>query len=261
MQRILVKAAPGLSQSSMTFGVAGAPLQIEPLFTSIGPPGGIGVAANDLWYVVTPPPAMAGQNAWDVCHSLLQGLGINGTPAPKFAEPDIEQRWMTSSAAQAGQALAQSCDTRDPQNPDYPRNANDYWFRDSAHSQFDAAIAAIGGPDVASQVRIAHFDTGYDPNHHSLPKRLRRDGIQRNFVDGDRPNDASDRTTGLFTNLGHGTGTLGILAGTGIPQQTLLGGAPFAEIVPIRVANRVVLFSNSSIAKAFDYVHKLNADG
>ena len=67
--------------------------------------------------------------------------------------------------------------------------------------------------------RIAHFDTGYDPNHHTLPKRLRAD-IARNFVDDGNPNDASDQTSGLLTNLGHGTGTLSILAGHGKPGSS-----------------------------------------
>src|SRR5262249_28542938 len=148
------------------------------------------------------------------------------------------------------------CDKPAGQKPEYPGNRNNYWFRDAMHSQFDAAIAAIGGPDIASKVRIAHFDTGYDPDHHALPKRLRRDGVQRNFVDPDHPNDASDRTAaGVLTNLGHGTGTLSILAGAPVPPVTSLGAAPFAEVIPIRVANSVVLFTNSSIARAFDYVH------
>jgi Subtilase family len=261
-QRILIKAAPGLSETRMTFGAAGAPTEIRPLFPSIDAQPTFGAAAGDVWYILTPPPAIAEQNAWDICHSLLEeGLGIAGGFAPKFAEPDIEQRWITGSLAVGGQSLAQSCDRRDEQSSDFPGDNNDYWFRDSAHSQFDDAIAAIGGPEIVSNVRIAHFDTGYDPHHHTLPKRLRRDSLQRNFVDRDYPNDASDRTAGLLSNLGHGTGTLSILAGTGIPPKTLLGGAPFAEIVPIRVANSVVLFSNSSIAQAFDYVHRLNAEG
>ena len=107
-------------------------------------------------------------------------------------------------------------------------------------------------------MRIAHLDTGYDPKHHSLPQRLRKD-IARNFVDDGNVNDATDQTSGLLNNLGHGTGTLSILAGTGKSGQSLLGGAPFAEIVPLRVADRVVLFKNSAIAQAFDYVHGLNA--
>ena len=261
MPRILVKAAPGLSATKLTFGAAAVPYTVTPLFESIGAHGGLGAAADDVWYVLA-PAADAGsvENPWDVCHQLLQsGFGVAGPP-PKFAEPDLEQKWVYGSPTELGQSLAQSCDVVDPQNQDFPRDPNNYWFRDAAHSQFDSAIAAIGGPDVAAKVRIAHFDTGYDPNHKSLPKRLRRD-IARNFVDDDSPNDASDRTGGLFTNLGHGTGTLSILAGAGIPATTLLGGAPFAEVVPVRVANRVVLFSNSSIAKAFDYVHALNAAG
>lgn len=260
MPRVLVKAAPGLSQTKLTFGAASIPFDVEPLFRSIGKSPGLGAAADDVWYVLKPPADADEHNPWDLCHALLQqGLGVVGG-APKFAEPDLEQKWVYGSAAEFGQSLAQSCDLVDGQSHDFPGDPNNYWFRDSAHSQFDAAIAAIGGPDVASKVRIAHFDTGYDPRHQSLPKRLRRD-IARNFVDDDSPGDASDQTSGLFTNLGHGTGTLSILAGTGLPATTLLGGAPFAEVIPVRVANRVVLFSNSSIAKALDYVHGLNAAG
>jgi hypothetical protein len=61
--------------------------------------------------------------------------------------------------------------------------------------------------------------------------------------------------TNIFTNLGHGTGTLGILAGAKVDGAPL-GGAPFADVIPIRVANSVVLFENSAIAKALDYVHR-----
>jgi subtilisin family serine protease len=35
------------------------------------------------------------------------------------------------------------------------------------------------------------------------------------------------------------------------------GCAPYADVIPIRVADRVVLFRNSAIAQAFDYVHEL----
>ena len=262
MQRILVKAAPGFSGTSLALGPTAAPYKVETLFDSIGSHSALGAAAEDVWYVLTPTKeAAVAQNAWDACHSLMQhGFGIAGASSPKFAEPDIEQRWITGSFSQGGQSLAQSCGPADPQSEDFPRAANDYWFRDAAHSQFDDAIASVGGPDVAPKVRIAHFDTGYDPHHQTLPKHLRRD-IARNFVDDGSLGDASDQTEGLFTNLGHGTGTLGILAGMALAPATGLGGAPFAEVVPVRVANRVVLFTNSAIAKAFDYIHGLNAAG
>jgi hypothetical protein len=259
-QRILVKAPSGLPSARLAFGGATADFTVSPLFKSIGAQPAFGAAPAEVWQILTPPPGFAEENAWDVCHSLLQqGFGIAGAAAPSFAEPDLRQQWITGRDVDIGMMLAKSCDMADSQSEDYPRDSdNPFWFRDSAHSQFDEAITTIGGPNIASKVRIAHFDTGYDPEHHSLPVRLRKD-IARNYIEEERPNLATDESSGLFNNLGHGTGTLSILAGSAKPGAPLLGASPFAEIVPVRVANSVVLFSNSSIAQAFDYVHGLNA--
>jgi subtilase family protein len=263
MPRILVKAAPGLAVSRLSFGAAPVEFKAAPLFESIDAAPAFGAAPAEVWHVLTPEAGFAEANDWDICHSLMrEGFGVAGVAAPVFAEPDIEQRWITGKSTEGGQSLVQACGAPDPQSPDFPRDINNnYWFRAAEHSQFDSAITEIDGPEVPSKVRIAHFDTGYDPRHSTRPSRL-LDKLGRNFVDDDSPEDASDQTDGLLTNLGHGTGTLSILAGSALPgPQSLLGGAPFAEIVPVRVANRVVLFSNSSVARAFDYVHQLNVAG
>ena len=76
-------------------------------------------------------------------------------------------------------------------------------------------------------------------------------------MDADIPTDATDRSTGVLNNFSHGCGTLSILAGATVPGLKPFGCAPNAEVVPVRVANRVVLFSNSSIARGLDYVHQL----
>jgi len=77
----------------------------------------------------------------------------------------------------------------------YAGDKNDnYWFRNSKHGQFDAAVTATGASGQG--VRIAHLDTGYDPSHKSVPKNLRAD-LARNFVDADIPTDATDRSTGV----------------------------------------------------------------
>src|SRR6202012_5980598 len=120
MQRILIKAAPGLSEQKLTFGAAAEPFKVEPLYKSIGAQGGLGAAAADIWYVATPPAEAAAQNPWDLCHALVkQGFGVAGT-APTFAEPDIEQSWTHGGPSEGGQSLTQSCDAVDPQNPAFP---------------------------------------------------------------------------------------------------------------------------------------------
>jgi hypothetical protein len=104
---------------------------------------------------------------------------------------------------------------------------DNYWFRNNSHNQIDAALAETSG---GARVRIAHLDTGYDPNHKSLPKNFRKD-LARNFVDADKPKDATDRSEGtLFNNFSHGCGTLSILAGATVPGLKLFGCAPDAEI-------------------------------
>src|SRR5258708_28716880 len=175
-QRILIKAAPGLASAQLTFGAAAVNFTVSPLFKSIGQAPTLGAAAADVWQILTPAAELSNQKAWDICHSLLQqGFGIAGAPAPKFAEPDLQQQWITGRNADLGMTLAQSCDKPDSQSTDFPSLGNPYWFHDSQHSQFDDAIAAIGGPNVASKVLIAHFDTCYDPKHRSLPTPLRQD--------------------------------------------------------------------------------------
>jgi hypothetical protein len=142
MQRILIKAAPGLAEQKLTFGAASEPFTIEPLYRSIGAQPGLGAAAADIWYVATPPAAATTQNPWDLCHAVVEkGFGVAGT-GPTFAEPDIEQSWVHGSPLEGGQSLTQSCDAVDPQNQAFPRDPNDYWFRDAGHSQFGVVLRA-----------------------------------------------------------------------------------------------------------------------
>jgi Subtilase family len=256
--RLLVKMRTGAAAAAVKFGASKIDVNIEPLFKSIKPPTKTGMAAAPEWHLVSTPSAAAELNQWELCHQLLTaGMGIAGGGA-EFAEPDTEQQWDFGKEAQLALSIASPCG--DPWNPN-PRlppseGTDSYWFRDDDHSQLQRAREEVGEPQ--QRVRIAHFDTGYSPEHITKPKFLRTD-LQRNFVDSDRPDDASDQSSGIANNLGHGTGTLSILAGN-IVNGTPLGGAAFLDVVPIRVANSVVLFKNSSIAQALDYVHSLAND-
>src|SRR5712691_2320514 len=117
--RILVKAAPGLPSARLRFGAAAVTFTVTPLFKSIAPPKAPGVAAAATWQILTPPP----------------GFGVAGVPAPEFAEPDLEQQWITGSDAELGMAMSRSCDSVNSQRDEFPHIAdNPYWFRDHAHS-------------------------------------------------------------------------------------------------------------------------------
>ena len=259
---LLVKAASLPQGQGFAVAGVGGGITAEPLFRSIPPAGGMGLAAPSSWWRLKVPDTGKPGHAWDMCHELVRGgLGIAGGAGTEFAEPDLEQQWVYTDDNRHAMGLVAACAAAEPQNLHYPRAASNFWYRGATQTQLDAALGKVEDPGGGQRVRIAHLDTGYDPNHKTLPRHLRRD-LGRNFVDDGWPEDASDRTTGPLTNLGHGTGTLSILAGSAPGGNSPpIGAAPFAEIVPVRVANRVVLFSNGAISRAFDYVHSLNASG
>src|SRR5262245_11366748 len=252
--RFLIKfrdaAAPSTLRIPARLGMTATEVAFatEPLFQSVGIRRGRGVAASGgVWRLATASTKLDDGNAWDHCHAILaQNDGVT------LVEPDLEQQWTYGERAAPNRNRGMRSGGPQPQDigDGYAGDKNDnYWFRNSKHGQFDAALMATGGSSQG--VRIAHLDTGYDPKHKSVPKNLRAD-LARNFVDADMPKDATDRSTGVFSNFSHGCGTLSILAGAIVPGLKPFGCAPNAEIVPVRVANRVVLFRNSSIARGLD---------
>lgn len=248
--RLLVKAAQLPTKARLRIDKHTVALTAEPLFHSIGATEQ-GESKPALWQMVTMTSQASVANPWEICHGLVNGqIRIPGNIEILFAEPDLEQSWEWSRSGRHGSAA--------PQNDDYPTDPDPLWHLDRKHSELSDARAMEPKPGM-QVVRIAHLDTGYDPGHLTCPVRLNRT-LQRNFVDdGQDENDAVDRRdlAPSSANPGHGTGTLGLLAGNAAPGLGSVGGIPFAEIVPIRVATSVVLFRNSAIARALDYVHQL----
>jgi hypothetical protein len=233
----------------------------------------MGAAPASEWHLTDIPTDVDESDLWDICHQLqTKGFGIAGGPTVEFAEPDLEQQWIVDSpdrlAAKAFAASAgDTCRNPDPRDSRYPSPSPfDWrWFQDPNHSGLDGARSQINNP--TDRITIAHLDTGYRKGHDVLPRFLDTTR-QRSFVNGDpNPNDASDPDIeGFGKNPGHGTGTLSILAGSlfngapfGVPSG-VVGGAPFAGVIPVRVANSVVLFTNSSIAKGIQYAIDNNVD-
>jgi Subtilase family len=260
--RLLVKAKEPLGLAAgapaWKLGVAAttAIAKCEPLFDSIGRQQAFGSAPTEQWLLATTTQEFAAADPWSVCHDF-----VKQNPDVVFAEPDFEQKWEVGHEERprgmgigTGPAHPQKIENGYEGDPE-----DDYWFRDDGHGQFDRAGRSVPAPQDGRRVRIAHLDTGFDSKHATCPSHIRGD-LQKNFVEDDHPNDATDRPSGLINNFSHGCGTLSILAGAGRDGVRAFGCAPDAEIVPIRVASGVVLFSNSSVARGLDHVYKLCAN-
>lgn len=246
---VLVKA-PALEAGRLRIGRGSLDLKIEPLFQHLPGERGPGLAARAaplIWQRLSLDGA-EDQNLWDLCHDFGgdDSLGLAGV---RFAEPDLVQSWLHPMPA-PDFSLEAACPTSPPpQLSAFPHDPTDWlWFRNTDHSGF----ASLDGTQ-GSGARIAHLDTGYDAGHATLPPRLRLD-LQRNFVEARRPHDARDVSEGLWVQDGHGAGTIGLIG------SVQYGGAPGAEVVPIRIADRVILFRSSALAKALDYIYGLRAD-
>lgn len=208
------------------------------------------------------------ENPWDRAHALVrsasQAFAAGAGSGVVAVEPDLVQQWGYTGHATAAKGFAATDPCRFNDQDDGGGKAKGEgvaWNFGDAFSQLAAARNQVG--DKLSKIRIAHLDTGYDPNHRTLPVNLQR-ALQRNFVSGDgKPDDASDQSSHLpvVSNRGHGTGTLSLLAGNKLDGTALgwegfkdfVGAAAQAQIIPIRIADSVVRFSTGTMVQGFGY--------
>jgi hypothetical protein len=128
------------------------------------------------------------------------------------------------------------------------------WHLSAGFTGFEA----VRGMATGNGVRIAHLDTGYWPPHVSTPRRVRRD-LGYNFYENNT-NTTDPGIGGPLRNPGHGTATMALLAGNtldlvyqGKEFHGDFGGAPDAEVVPVRIGPSVVHFYSSAMALGLDY--------
>lgn len=283
-RRLLIKIShkPGSRvTASATMGVSGPALALTPLF-EVPPAARTGLALSDdaarehRWYLAELRGQLAldqlsDVNDWDVAHRIISdALGMGADAKVLSVEPDIEQAWpITPPPSTPGPPIAAlaPCEP-DPQKGDpLPPGPGFAWHLGKRFSTLQEARNAV--MNSGSDVTIVHLDTGFDPAHKTVPQNIDK-ARQRNFVETNLPNDATDRTPtqGLLTNRGHGTGTLGILAGNKLggmlPAEAntndYLGGAPLAQVVPVRIANSVVHLWTSTVAQGIDYARQIKAD-
>ena len=284
-KRLLVKVSHktgAILSATATLGVSGPEFTITPLF-DVPAAARTGLALSDSpdrehrWYLVEPRgqnaiDQLGGANDWDIAHRFVaEGFGLAQDARLLAVEPDLEQAWpIAPPMTTPGPPVAPQgpCEPDLQKGDPLPPGPEFAWHLGKRFSTlFDARNGVMKS---GSDVTIVHLDTGYDPDHKTVPQNI-DNARQRNFVETNLPNDAIDRTPtqGILTNRGHGTGTLGILAGNKLNGGMLpseantndyLGGAPLAQVVPVRIANSVVHLWTSTVAQGFNYARQINAD-
>jgi thermitase len=96
--------------------------------------------------------------------------------------------------------------------------------------------------------RVAVVDSGIDGSHDDLAGQIAPGG--RNFVSGADPNNLRDP-------MGHGTHVSGTIAARANNVIGVVGVAPAAKVLPLRVFNSEEVAFDSRIAQAFDYAGAL----
>ncbi len=145
------------------------------------------------------------------------------------------------------------------------------WYKKEEYSQLESACKEILElfPDPKQRkVKIAIIDTGVIPEHPCSPEFLNMEA-GRSFVEGEDSKNAMVRNKGSKNNF-HGVATAAILAGKTVDpskgrydgKSGPIGAIPFAEVVPIRIADNVVLIGGSikSFVQAIEYAIEVKCD-
>lgn len=250
--------------------LAAAGLTAEPLFevpARFTTEAALAGAVPREWYRLSISGA-GGENPWDVAHDALAraSVALAAAVPPDIIEPDLLQQWDWEVPRPAGAALAATACEFTDQVREVPWVRDQFaWHLGDAYSQLKSARQAVADEGAGPVIRVAHLDTGYDPQHSVLSSIRMAHALERNFVDADRPRDATDRgAEGVLRNPGHGTATLALLAGgryraqfSGYQFDDVIGGAPTVEVVPVRVGNSVVQLTTSVVAQGIDYAAEL----
>jgi len=202
------------------------------------------------WHILNGKEVAQGINPWDICYDLKRQISRG------YFEPDSFQRWFWNDAF----CPQDYCDLKRYISAPMPSKPDEHLDK----TQLRDARKIVGNP-TGRKIRIVHIDTGYDPKHLTHPENI---SSEHNFVPGEPEGNASDNPLyepiyGL--NFGHGTFTIGLLAGNSLKGATpadlnideYLGGAPHCDIVPVRISESVVLSPISAFAQAVEYAISL----
>jgi subtilisin family serine protease len=217
--------------------------QLRPLFRS--PPFAAREGERATWFVAEAPKALARDSGWAEAYAFVRAAReAKGHPAFSsvssiYAEPDQEQEWKRESAAPKG----------------WPQPGEFAWHLGDRYTQLAKARKSAAR---SCEPRITILDTGIDPVHVTLPRRIDIK-LGWNYVE-DNDKLADPGVSGGLNNPGHGTATIALLAGNRIKHDKFdddLGGAPDAIVVPVRISTSVIHFWTRTMAQGIDHAANL----
>jgi hypothetical protein len=220
-------------------GLAG--LRIRPLFRSSHSAGlafALSTSVKPDWLVVTPAERSA-KHPWDVAHDYVRGRATGSAAFALMADTYIEPDLLHPGPLMPATAASTGLDDNYPPQPG--TLFSPAWHLGSAFTDFKDAWNSTTGQGI----KIAHPDTGYWPEHASTPRNVRPEQGY-NYYECNT-NTVDPGTGGIGNMPGHGTATIALLAGSTMDlnfngQSYLgdIGGAPDADVVPIRIGPSVV---------------------
>ncbi len=231
--------------------VAFAGYVLEPLSTAPALSAQFSLEAPaDHWALARAEQPALGKNPWDAAHEAAAAADY-----AHYVEPDIlHERAVAPPATQSDGGM----DGHWPPHADVSPG----WHLDASYTGFSVVRQTTRGKGII----IGHLDTGYTPKHASTPRYVLSD-YGYDFWD-DTPGAIDPGTGGALLNTpGHGTATLALLAGNELDLtfgnhrfQGDFGGAPDAQIVPVRISPSVVHLYTSSMAKGLYHALAPNGD-
>src|SRR5262245_30242930 len=191
------------------------------------------LAPNAPFVIASPPRGRRVRtgDAWEYVYRLREDRDIDR------AEPAFETVGLDGGVAPPLRRAPRSSGGGDQHPPQ--TDAHDWVIR---KCRIDRAWTLMTKPPGKGTL-VAHPDTGYS-DHPQLDRAALRPDLGYDFFD-DRP-DPRDPLRG--GQPGHGTATASVIVSA--PDAEVLGAAPGAQLVPLRVDNDVVHFSWLELSRA-----------
>lgn len=214
--------------------------------------------STDPEWLLLKPQGGDSDNAWDRAHEQLAKLRLSGhlaEGAAAYFEPDIlrTQQGSPTTPVKASKGFLETWPPHQAVSPG--------WHLQPGFADFVTAHKTATGKGI----RIAHLDTGYSPQHISTPRNIKPE-LGRNFYEDDH-NTVDPGLSAWLDMPGHGTATIALLAGNRVNLEHNgqvysgdFGGAPDADVVPVRISPSIVHFYTSAMARGLDYALAPNND-